>query len=80
MIFKKKTFTETFFRVRCDGWLYASSMDTLTSNLDEACKFKALEDAVVSAKLFGRDEKFEVIENRDGKVIFHNILEEAYNA
>lgn len=72
---KKAVNPKQFFRVRCDGWLYANHTSHLSEKISEAYHFDTLENAMVVAKKFNSNERFTIIENNKGKVTFHDVKE-----
>ena len=67
-----------FYRVRISGWLYITGYKQLSPVLEAASEYDHVHDAITAARLLGRDEECTIIENKHGKVTFHDLQELEY--
>ena len=71
-------FTKPTYRVRVPGWLYLTGYKQLSTVLEVAKEFDDLHEAILAARSLGRDEECIIIENRNSRIFYHDLLELEY--
>ena len=74
-MFNKKKKNIADYEVMCDGWLFVTVDGTLSNMHRKAVKFTTEEEAVKVARLFSRNEKFTIIERKDGRLKYTKLTE-----